>query len=313
MLELPRFEERDLLYESTEAFSSGGQGLLYSVTARTQLSDEVLAKKQYLLKKLRKHQSSSELTRYFNNLDSIHRELIKPKSYFHSRLALPLGIVESDGRPVGYLMRKFESGCYATLSKSRGDIPTLQQFSIFLNSKDEQDQFRTPQLGRMEVCFAIADFLSTLAMLHDRNIILGDISSANLVLQNVEKQPNVYRTIFLDVDAFCVSGRQPREYVEDSFQYEVPERRLGGQIPNFQTDVYKAALIVIRLMSQLDDSGSHSYSLRDLDRCEDLLKEFGGNTMVELFRRACSADPSLRPTASLLANVWKAELKYLGH
>lgn len=288
----------------------GGIGNLYSVRARATLPGGIKIKEPLLLKTLDRSHSGNEQEAYFRNIDSLARALGAKRHHFFSRLALPLALVENGpGNLVGFLMREFSEDCKYLLPLSSGAKSALQEVKIFLNSQSQRLEYGTPRLSREDVLWLVGDFLSTLGMLHERSVSVGDLSHSNLIVQHHRSS---MRVLFLDVDSFSINGAPHPLGLQTSPLYRAPEEIVGMEATSpFSSDVYKAGLIVARLLCQLAEKDEHSYDVVDLSRCRQFIVEFGGQTLVSLFERALSEDPGDRPSALLLSKVWNDELSYL--
>jgi serine/threonine protein kinase len=227
--------------------------------------------------------------------------------HFYSRLAIPIAVVEkTPGNPIGFLMREFKSGCVYTFTGSYETSEQLQELKIFFNSRSEQKRLGTPDLSKFEIQILIGDLLNTLAKLHERGIVVGDVSHSNLVIQ---KEAKKIRMIFLDVDSFSSFLEGHPLGLQRSLLYEAPEEEMGQS--SLATDVYKAALLIVRLMSQISGNSENTYAINSIEFCEQEIRAFGGGTLVEMVRRALAVSPDNRPTAAILSKVWNDELRYL--
>ena len=304
---LKRVFLRDLEPTTKSPITRGGLGLLYRVVPKRKLSDTLLKSNKYFLKVLHENFSEDLRELYFENLDEICRLLSVQSHHFYSRLAIPIAVVEkAPGNPIGFLMREFQSGCVYTFTGSYETSEQLQELKIFLNSRSEQKRLGTPKLSKFEIQTLIGDLLNTLAKLHERGIVVGDVSHSNLVIQ---KEPKKIRMIFLDVDSFSSFLDGHPLGLQKSPLYEAPEEEHGQS--SLATDVYKAALLIVRLMSQISSDSENTYTLNSIEACEQEIRDFGGVTLVEMVKRALAASPDSRPTAALLSKVWDDELRYL--
>jgi serine/threonine protein kinase len=304
---LKRILLRDLDPTTRNPIARGGLGLLFRVEPKRKLSDTILKSNKYFLKVLHGNYSDEQCGLYFENLDEIWRLLSVQSHHFYSRLAIPIAVVEkAPGQPIGFLMREFRAGCVYTFTGSFETSEQLQELKIFLNSRSEQKRLGTPELSRFEIQTLIGDLLNTLAKLHERGIVVGDVSHSNLVVQKESKK---IRMIFLDVDSFSSFLDGHPLGLQKSLLYEAPEEELGQS--SLATDVFKAALLIVRLMSQISVESDNSYATNSIEACELEIKNFGGETLVEMVKRALAVSPDSRPTAALLSKVWNDELRYL--
>jgi len=306
---LKRVSITDLHFEDRSPFAYGGIGNLYKVEAKRALSETIHSGTRLLLKTLAHSYSSAEVDHYFANLDSLARTLGERRHHFFSRLAIPLAIVDNRvGKPIGFLMREFSQDCTCNLNFSQGPKTAVQEVKIFLNAKTERERLGTPLLSREDKLWLIGDFLKTLSMLHDRDICVGDLSHSNLIVQHHKSN---MRILFLDVDSFSIGGLPHPLGLQTSPLYRAPEEKLNSMSSNGQAgDVFKAALLITRLLSQLENPSQHSFDTVGIMRCSQTLHDFGGNTLISLLARSLSPNPDLRPSIQLISKVWNDELDY---
>lgn len=303
MNELPRILLQDLESTSQGApIAQGGRGTIYPARPRRKLSPEIVLNGRYLLKRPRnlpKNVSTEALSRH---LDEIHKRL-NSESYFKSRLAMPLAVVEKDGEFFGYLMPEFSEGCYFTKTFSSGESkPALQELKIFLNSEQERQVLGVPYLDLGMKIAALADIFETLAKLHESGLVVGDFSGSNLVLQNKATRKSNLRVLFLDVDSFSYKGGNHPLGLESTLHWRSPEEVEDGSLrANRPTDVYKASLLVRRLLHQEENTGGSSYDLYRSKISTNVMETISGANLSELIARALDPKPSARPRAMELA------------
>jgi hypothetical protein len=266
------------------------------------LSPEIVLDGRYLLKKPRNLPGNIRTEALSEHLNEIHRRL-NSGSYFKSRLALPLAIVERAGEFFGYLMPEFSEGCYFTKVFSSGESkPALQELKVFLNSEQERKILGVPKIDLGMRIAALADIFDTLAKLHESDLVVGDFSGSNLVLQNKATKKGNLRTLFLDVDSFSYSGGNHPLGLESTIHWRSPEELdFGSLMASRPTDVYKAALLVRRFLHQEATTGSSSYDIYRSKIADNILESLGGTQLSGLVARALEPIPSARPRAMELA------------
>ena len=244
---------------------------------------------------------------YFKNLDSISSMLEDQFPFFYSRIAMPLAILENEkSEPVGFLMREFRKGCFYTQNRLQGKTQALQELKLFLNSRSERRKFNTPKLSSRQTIALVGDFLNTLNSLHNRNFVVGDVSASNLIVQIDPEKPNKPRMIFLDVDSFSLSTSDFQPAGVDTPLYVVPEHQVQPNLrPTFQSDVYKAALVIVRLLSQSSGFEGHSFDLVETEHSNEFLSARGAGFVVEILEQCLSDNPENRPPIAFLAKAWK--------
>ncbi|MEV6330994.1 hypothetical protein [Streptomyces sp. NPDC051909] len=152
-------------------------------------------------------------------------------------LVWPVQLIESAGRPVGYGMPILDPAAHVRLSG-------------LLQKNVRRSQYR----GRAHWGFllGVASNLAYMtAELHQRGYVVGDLSSANAVVD-----PRGYVTL-LDCDSFAFTDPLTGEFFgSDVFtdDYAGPERHRGGP-PTRHSDDFALAVLVYQLLT----SGNHPY------------------------------------------------------
>jgi serine/threonine protein kinase len=307
---IPRVSLAAFDTDSSAPIKSGGLGNIYRVKTGSRVGGNFRPGNPYLLKALRGNFSLSEKSAYFEHLEALWRKFGPNRHHYASRIAVPLALVEGKySQPVGYLMKEYREGCISTLHGQNGAFEALQELKLFLNSKSERDFFSTPTLTELEALTFIGDFLTTMAKIHERGVTVGDLSASNLILQ---KGDSKLRAIFLDFDSFGIVGQTHPLGHQRSPLYVAPEENTAqfGQA-TFASDTYKAILLISRLLAQVAGYSADSFSLNSLDVSEELIREFGGATMLRLLERALSKDPYQRPSTAQIAKIWGDEIDHL--
>lgn len=303
MSALPRLQLSDLEPSSRDPLAQGGRGSIYRVKLRRMLSPDLVLGVTYLLKVPREKLTVSAGKSMESHLDELHKRLQTEANFFPSRLALPIAIVERDENYVGYLMREFNDGCYFEKKFTYGGVELArQELKIFLNSHSERVQLGVPSINTRRKVQIAAEVFNTLALLHEKGLVVGDLSGSNLILQNKKSKTSALRVIYLDVDSFSYrSGRESMGH-ESTLHWRSPEELQTPGIPATKaSDVYKAALLVRRLFHQERDSGSNSYDIYKSKISNQVLSELGGPALADLISRAINVTVEARPYATELA------------
>jgi len=248
------------------------------------------------------------------------KSLNLPTNYIESHLAIPKACIwknEATGKKFfGYAMTDLTGKCSFNL-KLDGSEGTKALFSLshlVIPSADERNSFGVPII-RQELRFQLMfDFFRTLALIHQRDLIVGDISWANLVIQPYRrKNRKLARLIFLDVDSFAVKGEPPPIAQPNTDPFLAPEIQMaqilsssGGQplsweawkeTQNKKTDVYKSGIVAISVLSK---TWAECGPMDSKKKLEIALEDFRLHSSRELFEvLACAVDrnPENRPTS----------------
>lgn len=309
MTKLTRIQLTDLRsLTNGKPIAQGGRGSIYPVSPRRQLSTEIVLNGKYLLKKPRYQTPGKNSDDFANHLDEITKRLRTDKSLFDSRMAVPRAIVEHNQAFSGFLMKEFSDGCYFTKTFSDGEsVSALLELKIFLNSESERAKLNVPQLTRTDRFQILADLFNTLALLHESGVVVGDLSGSNLLLQRKASKSGSLRVLFLDVDSFWFGGGRHPGGPESTLHWRSPEEmEINALPPSKATDVYKAALLVRRLLHQEVNTGSDSYDIYNSRICNQVLIDAGGKSLAQLVSAALNPKILQRPKAMELAFNFKA-------
>ena len=304
MAKLPRIQLSDLNPRSGgKPLARGGRGVIYQVSPKRKLSDQILQDGKYLLKKQRYSNATVNSDSIADHLDEIHKRLQGKFSYFRSRLALPLAIVEDKGKFLGYLMPEFDEGCYFNKTLFSAEVTqALQEVKIQLNSQSERKALSVPEISTSTRFAILVDVLETITQLHECGLVVGDISGSNLIIQDKATRKHSQRVIILDVDSFSYQGGKHPFGAESTIHWRSPEElKKPDYAPTKSSDVYKIGLLIRRILHQNLNSGTGSFDIYKSKVANKVLKELGGVEMANLVARALSVDRNERPKAMHLA------------
>lgn len=241
------------------------------------------------------------------HLDRVYSKLEADLGYFSSRLAIPTAVVLKQGSEIGFLMHELTgSATFGRLSFDGSTTRSLRQIEYFFNKENERKKQHVPELPLDAIVAFLADMFETLARLHASNVVVGDISASNLVVQKGESLKFRRRAIFLDVDSFVVEGEGHPLGPEMTPYWQAPEERFGIALPTKASDVYKAALVVRRLLHQAGSTGGASFGLVQSTVADEILERLSGQQLGRLISSAVSANPKARPTSQSIAEAFKA-------
>lgn len=281
----------------------GGRGVIYSARPKKMLSPEIVLNGRYLLKCPKMSGASVSGEAIASHLDQINRRLKNEYSFFKSRLALPLAVVENKGQFLGYLMPEFTQGCYFKKTYSDGEVKdSLRELKVFLNKRSERDLFGVPNLEAAQRLAIVVDMLETLAKLHENGLVVGDLSGSNLVVQDKSARKSNQRVIFLDVDSFSYPGGAHPLGSESTIHWRSPEELTNpGAAPTRESDVYKAGLVIIRLLHQVQDTGVSSFDIYKSKVASRSLQVPGGQAFHDFVNLSLGVDSQKRPRSMALA------------
>jgi serine/threonine protein kinase len=246
---------------------------------------------------------------YLNLLDT---QLNVQSPFFTSRLARPLCIIEKDKKFLGFLMKEFNSGCTFEVQHNDGTSSTqLQEINYFLGSAQERIKLGVPSLAPYTRLKLLDDFLKTVSQLHKLEIVVGDISGKNLLLNFKVGAKTSNRVVFLDVDSFRLASKPHPLGTESTLNWWAPENIQDSSLQSTKSsDVYKAALLVKRFLHHIPESSTASYNVKKSSPTKDFLVKNEGQVLLDVLE-ACSASPKFRPSAQKLSFHFSSFVKHV--
>jgi serine/threonine protein kinase len=280
---------------------------IHKAKALQTADNQIVAGKIYLIKTFQVSGNEDLAAPYFENLDRVHIRLSANDNYFYSRLARPLAVVTGkNDESRGYVMRNFYPITNYKLTGVEGKRTRLQDFRIFLNSVDERKRLGTPMLSMANYFDLVSDLLRLVSLIHATGLVIGDISHTNVLVQLPKGGREKARAILLDVDSFTIDGSSHPLGLQTSPLYRSPEETLSDvDRVGLSSDIYKIALLVIRLMSQLTGGQKPSFDLCTMAQCEKVIEKFGGAELVNQINACLNHDDKERPTATVLERAWR--------
>lgn len=240
--------------------------------------------------------------RHLNELAD--RLLFDDGGHLESRLASPKALItDLKGQVLGFLMPEFANGCYFEKRYTFGPArPAQRLLSDFLNFGAEQKRLGVPSLELIDRLDYTVDFWKSLALLHERNILVGDISPYNLILQDTSARANRRRVIFVDVDSFLIASKAPWRTPVSTLNWRVPEDGTSvTSVPTPGSDVYKGTLFTLRLLHHAFESSSTSFSLRNPGSAKAFFENNSAKKMSSLVSQGLRENPKARPSAREIA------------
>jgi hypothetical protein len=244
----------------------GGQGTVYAVEANPPGRSGPLAYKEY-----------DTTARAQIDVDALtalvgHGSLLGPLA---DRLAWPCGLVEINGRISGFVMPQVPDRFKVRMRLPNGPADLLCQAQQLLNDDVYLSERRLPLHDQWRLVF-LQDVAQALTELHDRDVVVGDLSPANL-FASLTSRPSCF---FIDCDTMQVRGRVVLQPVETP-SWCVPDREQPG---TKAADAYKFALLAIRLVAGQQEG-------QDLSALDGL-----SAPLARLARLGIGGDPASRPT-----------------
>lgn len=207
------------------------------------------------------------------------------RDYLDRVAAWPLEMVHRGGGACGFLM-PLAPAEFLYVDAARGRIPAAVNLLFAKAQRGRRAGARVPADGDV-VCrlVIVAQLAHTLAWLHTRGAIFGDLSQSN-ELFTVDGLPRIY---LIDIDGVSIpTSRVDGANTPNYFPPEFGGRDLPATLA---TDVYKFTLLLVRILAQprqqLSQTASPDFLVGRLD-AEGLA----------LVTRGLAPDPGTRPTAS---------------
>jgi hypothetical protein len=162
----------------------------------------------------------------------------------HARTAWPLARVYSKGQLSGFLMREIPER-FAAASDAGGMKLRELQYLVYPR-KPLWGQIVPPGGVSAQTRLEVArEFTHLVSLLHGKALIVGDVSIRNVMWTGTDGAP---ATIFLiDCDGIRKLGSRPVLTQAETLDWNDPQMPASG--PNLDTDRYKLALLVGRVLS----------------------------------------------------------------
>ena len=156
-----------------------------------------------------------------------------------SLAAWPCAIVETDGKPTGFVMPAIPDQFYIALKTVKGNERAVAEFQHLLNDAGflAARGIALDDRYRLRLLRAVA---SSLAFLHRHRVCVGDISPRNLLF-SFSSTEKVY---LVDCDTMRVDGTSALPQIETP-GWEAPA---GEELATPYSDTYKLGLLALRLL-----------------------------------------------------------------
>jgi hypothetical protein len=240
-----------------------------------------------------------------------------------ARCVWPLAVV-ADGRgATGCIMREVPDVFFRRITYSTGRV-RLKPWSWEFHLQDPQEvaDRGLPNLKDADVAFLLARALRFLATVHRLDVIVGDLSSANILISTVSGTPKKSRPMFVDVDTYriqrAVSALEQRHTPEwwtpesrqnlarwkelerrGAAHHEIATAKARTRIQDKPSDVYKAGLLVLRTL----DAGPSSLRLSRSSAASARLTRLFGTTRAAVLLSSLEPEPHDRPSAEAMAHA----------
>jgi hypothetical protein len=224
--------------------AAGGEGVVYSITG---LPDRVF--KQYK-SNLNEPPDYSVLARLVEL-----PQALKPsdKLLLLSRTTWPTHLVIDSGRPCGFLMPALSANHYRRYGLRANPHNVLCDWNQITYSGQVLPTHMVteiPNLATEQVIALLGDLARTVSVMHQHNIVVGDMSGKNLIWS-----PQQMTTTLIDCDSFRVEG-QGVCVAKESPGWIDPA--LAGRPTDKSSDVYKMGVAAYRSLWRAPEGQSIS-------------------------------------------------------
>jgi hypothetical protein len=208
----------------------------------------------------------------------------KERQWLDGCAVWPMRVVVDRGAVTGVIMRLIPDEYFQKLRLPSGRTARLPREAQHLFT----ERRRCEKLGwpyaeprqRLQLC---AQLSYTVAFLHRRDIVFGDISPRNVLFRLTPTTG----MMLVDCDAIRKIGTAAVVGQGNTPDWFAPEGRIAPQ--SMRTDAYKLGLFILRVLSP----GPFSSVNRDPDLARNTLDAAG----LQLLRNSLAPDPSARPEA----------------
>jgi len=263
-----------------EQLSGGGQSNIYQLRTYTLPN----APGPFVYKEYHKHLGEvsghglAGVIAVRESLDASERE------WLDSSAIWPLRVVVERGAVTGVIMRLIPDEFFQQITLPSGRAARLpREAQHLLIARKLCEKLGWPfaeSVQRLQLCTQLC---YTMAFLHRRGIVFGDISPRNVLFRLT---PNTGMTL-VDCDAIRKVGTAAVVGQGNTPDWSPPEGRNAPQ--SMRTDVYKLGLFILRVLSP----GPGSSVNLDPEVVKNTLDAHG----MHLLRRSLASDPDARPAA----------------
>lgn len=294
---------------------SGGQGTVYSLDADfTVRGQRRLVYKEYHKSQLCGHEVALRLLwdRIIQRLDELERrnpQYAKYTQMVRQCTAWPVAVVEQDGMACGVLEPVIDGAWLNPhgLDGATGMLESWMLPNTPQGAKNLADRGMTP-LSPLERASAAYQIMHGYALLHWMGFVIGDVGPKNIMAffpSCAGDGTDGIRVCLLEMETLRENECGAVFFIGDSPNFEAPEREDDDYVNTQSSDVYKAALLVVRLFAQEEKRPLLVQSVTDSIR--ESLRDAGlDKTIVTTLEGCLNNRPENRPTMMELASVFPA-------
>ncbi len=260
----------------TRELARGGLGVIREVRPRPGLGDRPLVFKRF-------HDPAAVDWAALRALVEWRRSLKQgDRRRVDRELTWPLAVVGGETGPLGFLMYRVSSDFEASVRTPSGGSRSVVREAQYLMVNSP----RAARLGigepsdaqRLELIWRLVDLI---AFLHDRQIVVGDLSTRNVLWSELDS-----RIVLVDCDSMILGGVGSPHPPAVTVDWDDP----ALAVPAASSDIYKLALFVVRTLGR-------SFQIRSSDEVIAALD----STARTLLERSLCSDPGHRPPAQAWA------------
>jgi len=295
----------------------GSQAHIYRIPAGSLYKTDVALKKYK-----NKHLSGNEaaIESYLDELISIKKRMSNDyKTILDQYTTWPVKIVYEKGKACGYIMHLIPDMFFTNMNiPLSGTEKMLSSLDFILHGSKFRADNNLPRISDKGMARVIYFLLKVLAILHEENIILGDLSPSNVLVYIDSQNQSNNRVLFIDTDSFRILGNthplkqlHTPEWVPPECQpaqdelNRLPDNadshikaslEIMKNMQNKATDVYKICLAITRLYHEGEHPSSIIFSTSAQEKLAKKIDvEFSDKVVSGL-----SDNPKQRPTINML-------------
>ncbi|MDR3047403.1 MAG: hypothetical protein LBU51_07310 [Bacteroidales bacterium] len=305
--------------KGTLKIGGGSQAYIYKIPPGN-LYKTAVALKKYKSEHLSGNETAVEY--YLDELISIKNRVSDDhKTILNQYTTWPLRLIYENGRICGYIMHLIPDMFYTNVNiPLMGSKRVLSSFDFILQPNEFRLNNNLPRISDKGMARLISSLLKILTVLHEEDIVLGDLSPNNILLYIDSNDQAKNRPLFIDTDSVrIVKNTHPLKQLH-SPEWEPPESKkamaellglpanvdpnkkmsleITTKIQNKETDVYKICLAITRLYHD----GEHRSSIISSKYAQEKVAEKISDGFSDKVLLGLSDNPQERPTLNALYN-----------